>query len=38
MADQLPHLTILDTEGREVDLGDLAADRRLLLAYIRHFA
>lgn len=38
MADELPHLPILDTEGREVDLGGLAADRRLLLAYVRHFA
>jgi hypothetical protein len=38
VADQLPSLPILDTEGREVDLRSLAADRRVLLAYVRHFA
>jgi len=38
VASQLPSLTILDTEGREVDLRGLAADRPLLLAYVRHFA
>ncbi len=37
MSDQLPDLTVLDTEGHEVKLRDLAADRPLLLAYLRHF-
>ena len=34
---RLPDLTVFDTEGREVKLRDLAADRQLLVAYIRHF-
>lgn len=37
MASQLPNLTILDTEGHEVDLRHLAKDRPLVLAYVRHF-
>ena len=37
MASHLPNLTVLDTEGREVDLRDLARERPLVLAYVRHF-
>jgi len=37
MAGRLPDLTLFDTEGREVNLRDIAADRALLLAYVRHF-
>jgi hypothetical protein len=37
MAGGLPDLTVLDTEGRAVKLRDLAADRALILAYVRHF-
>lgn len=33
----LPDLTLLDTEGRQVKLRDLAGDRALILAYVRHF-
>jgi len=34
---QLPNLTLLDTDGGTVDLPALAADRALLLVYVRHF-
>ena len=37
MAAGLPDLTVLDTEGREIKVRDLAADRALIVAYIRHF-
>lgn len=37
MTGGLPDLTILDTEGREVNLRDIAADRPLILVYVRHF-
>jgi hypothetical protein len=37
VATELPNLTVLDTEGREVDLHGLADGRPLLLAYVRHF-
>lgn len=37
MASQLPDLTVLDTEGHEVDLRHLAKERPLVLAYVRHF-
>ena len=37
MPGALPDLTLLDTEGRQVKLPDLAADRALILAYVRHF-
>lgn len=37
MARQLPNLTVLDTEGHEVDLRHLAKERPLVLAYVRHF-
>jgi hypothetical protein len=37
VASQLPNLTVLDTKGHEVNLLDLAKDRPLVLAYVRHF-
>jgi hypothetical protein len=37
VASQLPNLTVLDTEGHEVDLRHLAKERPLVLAYVRHF-
>jgi len=37
MADRLPDLTVLDPEGREVNLRDIVADRALILAYVRHY-
>lgn len=37
MTGGLPDLTLLDTEGREVKLRDTAADRALIVAYVRHF-
>jgi hypothetical protein len=37
VASELPDLTVLDTEGREVGLRGLAAGRSLLLSYVRHF-
>jgi len=37
MASQLPDLTVLDTEGQKVNLRDLAAQRPLVIAYLRHF-
>ncbi len=37
MGSELPDLLILNTDGRETSLRALAADRPLLVAYIRHF-
>jgi hypothetical protein len=37
MPSDLPDLNVLDTDGNEVNLRSLAADRSLLIAYIRHF-
>ena len=37
MAGKLPDITVLDTEGREVNLRDIVADRPLILAYVRHY-
>lgn len=37
MPSELPDLNVLDTDGNEVSLRGLAADRSLLVAYIRHF-
>jgi len=34
---ELPNLTVLDIGGHEVDLRDLAKERPLVLAYVRHF-
>jgi hypothetical protein len=37
MADRLPEMTVLDTDGRQVGVRDLARERPLILAFLRHF-
>ena len=36
-ARELGRLDVLDTDGREVRLGDLWKDRTVVLVFIRHF-
>ncbi len=37
MESQLPDLTVLDPDGRQLRLRQLAADRPLVLSFLRHF-
>jgi hypothetical protein len=37
MESQLPDLIVLDPDGRPVRLRQLAADRALVLSFLRHF-
>jgi hypothetical protein len=36
-ADALSKMTVLDAEGRKVELGTLWAERPVVIAFIRHF-